>query len=62
MINLLKLNVQLTDLITNKFEAKRSQQAMWPCVVAIAKIEQSGLHDNTLFDGYKSFDIISGTK
>jgi len=30
--------------------------------VAIAKIEQSGLHDNTLFDGYKSFDIKSGTK
>jgi len=30
--------------------------------VAIAKIEQSGLHDNTRFDGYKSFDIMSGTK
>lgn len=30
--------------------------------MAIAKIEQSGLHDSTLFDGYKSFDILSGTK
>lgn len=34
---------------------------MWPCVVAIAKIEQSGLHANTLFDGCKSLVIRSGT-
>lgn len=35
---------------------------MWPCVVAIAKIEQSGLHVNTLFDGYKSSAIKLGTR
>jgi len=35
---------------------------MWPYVVAIAKIEQSGLHANILFDGYKSSIIKSGTK
>lgn len=35
---------------------------MLPCVVAIAKIEQSGLQANTRFDGYKSSAIIFATK